>query len=252
MADAARVTADQRAARGDTLCLTRFPATDRACGRVRAEAVARTQWEAVGVVAQTPPPQHRPGPCEKVAEEVVTLYGTTSRAVVVHSSQHEHRRHKRVEREGPASSTTLAAPGRAAAPQESCCQADAEAAAEPLRALQSASHRVAGVLEARPQYGPGRPSPQPPRVLKALRDGLQVTLHERAEVVARPRQAAGGVVRLPHGPPAGERAQRAGEVLRASKEPHGVEQHGALLTAPVMVNSLLLKQPERRDALGLV
>jgi transposase len=59
-------------------------------------------------------------------------------------------------------------------------------------------------------------------------------------------------VLLPHVPTAGERAHRAGEVLRAYQEPHGVEQTFAFFKAPVMVNRLLLKKPERSEALGRV
>ena len=252
IADAALVTEDNLAALGDTLFITRLPATYSECGRVIAEAVARNQWEEVGVLAQTPPTQHRPGTCYKVAEKVVTLYGKPYRAVVVHSSHHDQRRQKRLEREVQASSTTLAATMRATAKQEYFCRADAEAAAEQLRALQSAYHRVEVVIEERPQYGPGRPSPKHPRVIKALRYSLQVTLHERAEVVARKRQEAGCFVLLTNVPTAGEMAHRAGEVLRAYKEQHGVEQNFAFLKDPIIVNSLFLKKPERIEALGLV
>jgi transposase len=129
IADAALVTEDNLAALGDTLFITRLPATYSECGRVIAEAVARNQWEEVGVLAQTPPTQHRPGTCYKVAEDVVTLYGKPYRAVVVHSSHHDQRRQKRLEREVQASSTTLAATVRATAKQEYFCRADAEAAA---------------------------------------------------------------------------------------------------------------------------
>jgi hypothetical protein len=252
IADAALVTADKLAALGDTLFSPRLPAPDSACGRVMAEAVARPQWEAGGVLAQTPPPKHRPGTFYKVAEDVVPLYGKPERAVVVYSSQQEQRRQKRVEREVQAASTTRAPTVRAAAKPEYCCRADAEAAAEQLRALQSAYHRVEVGRAERPQYGPGRPSQQQPRVVKALRYGLQGTLHERAEGVARKRQEAGCFVLLPHVPTAGERAHRAGEVLRAYQEPHGVEQTFAFFKAPVMVNRLLLKKPERSEALGRV
>jgi transposase len=89
-------------------------------------------------------------------------------------------------------------------------------------------------------------------VIKTLRYGLQVTLHERAEVVARKRQEAGCFVLLTNVPTAGEMAHRAGEVLRAYKEQHGVEQNFAFLKDPVIVNSLFLKKPERIEALGLV
>ena len=66
---------------------------------------------------------------------------------------------------------------------------------------------------------PGRP-----RVVKALRYGLQVALHERAEVLARKRQETGCFVLLTNVPTAGEMGHRAGAVLRAYKEQHGIEQ----------------------------
>src|SRR5215831_3544367 len=134
IADAALVTEDNLAACEKTLFITRLPATYSECGRVIAEAVARNQWEEVGVLAQTPPTKHRPGTCYKVAEDVVTLYGKASRAVVVHSSNHDQRRQQRLEREVQAASITLATTVCAAAQQEYFCRADAEAAAEQLRA----------------------------------------------------------------------------------------------------------------------
>ena len=103
-----------------------------------------------------------------------------------------------------------------------------------------------------PTYGPGRPSAPRPRVVKALRDGLQGTLHERAEVMARKTHETGCFVLLTNVPTAGEMAHRAGDVLRAYKEQHGIEQNYGCLQAPLIVNSLFLKQPERREALGLV
>jgi hypothetical protein len=87
------------AALGDTLFITRLPATYSECGRVIAAAVSHDQWEEVGVLAQTPPTKHRPGTFYKAAEDVVTLYGKTYRAVVVHSSSQDQRRHRRLERE---------------------------------------------------------------------------------------------------------------------------------------------------------
>jgi transposase len=60
VADAALVTADNLAALGDTLFITRLPATSNACGRLIAEAVAHNAWEDVGVFAHTKPTTHRP------------------------------------------------------------------------------------------------------------------------------------------------------------------------------------------------
>src|SRR5919202_2962035 len=99
IADAALVTEDNLTALRDTCFITRLPATYSECGRLIEEAVARNHWEEVGVLAQTPPTKHRPGTTYKVAEDVVTLYGKTSRAVVVHSSSHDQRRQQRLERE---------------------------------------------------------------------------------------------------------------------------------------------------------
>ena len=172
--------------------------------------------------------------------------------MVVHSSSQDQRRQKHLARELQASYATLEATVREAAQQEYFCHADAEAAAAKLRALQSAYHGVEVEVEERPKYGPGRPSHKQPRVVKALRYGLQVTLHERAEVIARKTQETGCFVLLTNVPTAGEMAHRAGDVLRAYKEQHGIEQNFGFLKDPLIVNSLFLKKPERIEALGLV
>jgi transposase len=252
IADAALVTEANLAALGDTLFITRLPATYSACERVIGEAVARNHWEEVGVLAQTPSTRHRPGTFYKVADDVVTLYGKPYRAVVVHSSSQDQRRQKRLGRELQASSTTLETTVREAARQEYACLADAEAAAAKVRALQSAYHRVEAMVEERPKYGPGRPSHKQPRVVKTLRYGLRVTLHERSEVIARKTQETGCFVLLTNVPTTGEMAHQARDVLRAYKEQHGIEQNYGFLKDPLIVNSLFLKKPERIEALGLV
>ena len=252
IADAALVTEDNLAALENTLFITRLPATYSECGRVIAEAVAHNHWEEVGVLAQTPPTKHRPGTFYKVAESGVTLYGKSYRAVVVHSSSHDQRRQKHLERELQAPYATLEATVRAAAHQEYFCHADAEAAAAKLRAQPSPYHGVTVRVEERPKYGPGRPSQKQPRVVKALRYGLQVTLHERTEVIARKMQETGCFVLLTNVPTEGEMAHSAGEILRAYKEQHGVEQNFAFLKDPIIVNSLFLKKSERMEALGFI
>jgi transposase len=252
IADAALVTEDNLTALRDTGFITRLPATYSECGRVIEEVVARNQWEEVGVLAQTQPTRHRPGTVYKVAEGSVTLYGKPYRAVVVHSSSQAQRRQQHLEREIQASVATLEATAREAARQEYFCHADAEAAAAKLRALQSAYHWVEVAVEEHPKYGPGRPSAKRPRVIKALRYGLQVTLHERSEVIARKRQETSCFVLLTNVPTVGEMAHPARAVLQAYKEQHGIEQNYGFLKDPLIVNSLFLKKPERIEALGLV
>jgi len=252
IADAALVTEENLAALGDTLFITRLPATYSECERVITEAVSHNRWEEVGVLAQTKPTTHRPAASYQVDENVVTLYGKSYRAVVVYSNTQEPRRQKHLARELQASYATLEATVHEAAKQEYFCRADAEAAAGKLRALPSAYHQIEVVLEERPQYGPGRPSRHQPRPVKAMRYGLKPTLRERSEVIARKRQEAACFVLLTNVPTTGAMAHSAKEVLWAYKTQHGVEQNFAFLKDPLIVNSLFLKKPERIEALGLV
>jgi transposase len=252
IADATLVTEDNLAALGDTLFITRLPATYSECGRVIAAAVAHNHWEEVGVLTQTPPTKHRPGAFYKVAEARVILYGKAYRVVVVHSSSQDERRQQHLRRELQASAATLEATVRELAQQEYACQADAEAGAAKLRALQSPYHQVEVVVEERPTYGPGRPSQRRPRVVNALRYGLKATLLERAEIITRKMQEMGCFVLLTNVPTEGAMAHRAREVLRAYKEQHGIEQNVGFLKDPLIVNSLFLKKPARIEALGLV
>jgi transposase len=103
VADAALVTEDNLTALGDTLFISRLPATYNECERVIEEALALAHWDEVGVFAHTKPTKHRPITSYKVAEGEVTLYGQPYRAVIVQSSTQDTRRLKRLEREVQAS-----------------------------------------------------------------------------------------------------------------------------------------------------
>jgi len=98
VADAALVTEANLTALGDTLFLRRVPATSHACGRLIAEAVAHDTGEELGGIAHTQPTPHRPAPSSQAYEGEVTLYGTPSRAVVLHSRAQDTRRQQRLER----------------------------------------------------------------------------------------------------------------------------------------------------------
>jgi transposase len=187
-----------------------------------------------------------------VAERRVTLYGQVYRAVVVHSSSQDQRRQKALARELQPSAATLEIAVREATRQEYFWQADAEAAAAKLRMQPSAYHWVEVMVAERPKDSPGRPSQKQPRVVKALRYGVQATLHERAEVSARKMQETGCFVLLTNVPTQGEMAHTARAVLQAYKAQHGVEQNDGFLQDPLIVTSLFLKKPERIEALGLV
>jgi transposase len=150
VADAALVTEDNRAALGDPLFITRLPATYNECGRLMTEAVAHNAWAEVGVLAHTKPTKHRPVTSYTVSEGEVTLYGSSYRAVVVHSSAQDKRRQQRLERDIQGSYSTIQSAARTAEQQEYFCRADAEAAAGQLRAVHVASHRMDVTVEERP------------------------------------------------------------------------------------------------------
>jgi len=252
VADAALVTEDNLAALGDTLFITRFPATYNACGRIIAEAVAHNTWEECGVIASTTPTQHRPVATYKAYEGEVTLYGTSYRAVVIHSSAQDKRRQQRLAREIQASYSTLQTATRAGEQQEYFCRADAEAAAAQLRAVPAAYHQVEVTVEERPVYGRGRPSAHKPRPIKALRYRLKTAISPQTEHIARLGEEAGCFVLLTNVPTAGDLAHSARDLLTVYKDQHGTEQNYGFLKDPVIVNSLFLKKEERIEALGLV
>ena len=252
VADAALVTEDNLAALGDTLFITRLPATYNECGRLIAEAVAHNTWEEVGVLAHTKPTKHRPATSYKASEGEVTLYGTPYRAVVVHSSAQDKRRQQRLARDIQASYSTIQTTARTAEQQEYFCRADADAAAAQLRAVHTAYHLVDVTVEERPVYGRGRPSSHKPRPVKAMRYRLKTTISPQTERIARLEEEAGCFVLLTNVPTAGDLAHSARDILTVYKEQHGTEQNYGFLKDPVIVNSLFLKKPERIEALGLV
>jgi transposase len=252
VADAALVTEDNLAALGDTLFITRLPATYNECGRIIAEAVAHNTWEDLGVLAATKPTKHRPVTSYKAYEGEITLYGTPYRAVVMHSSAQDKRRQQRLEREVQASHGTMQTAVQTAERQEYFCRADADVAAAQLRALHTPYHRVDVVVEEYPLYGRGRPSPHKPRPVKALRYRLKTTISPQTELIARVEEEAGCFVLLTNVPTVGDLAHSARDILTGYKDQHGTEQNYGFLKDPVIVNSLFLKKPERIEALGLI
>ena len=252
VADAALVTEANLAALGDTLFISRLPATYSECGRLIAEAVAHNTWEEVGILAHTKPTAHRPATSYKAYEGQVTLYGTPYRAVVVHSSTQDKRRQQRLVRDIQASYSTIQSAARAAEQHVYFCRADADAAAAQLRAGHAAYHGLEVTVEERPVYGRGRPSAHKPRPITAMRYRLKPTIRTHTERIARLEEEAGCFVLLTNVPTAGDMAHSARAILTVYKDQHGTEQNYGFLKDPVIVNSLFLKKPERIEALGLI
>lgn len=252
VADSALVSEINLRALDDTLFISRLPSTYKECGRAITEAVSRNEWRELGVLAKTKPTTHRPGTFYKVYETEVSLHGKTYRAVVAHSSAHDKRRKKKIERELKEDRKALEALIGDEAKRKYFCTADAEASAKRLSAAESEYHHLTVEILEKQKYGRGRPRKDEAREVKEIHYTLAVNLREKEAAVARKRQEAGCFVLLSNVPKDGEMAHSEAEILNVYKEQHGIEQNFAFLKDPLIVNSLFLKKPERIEALGLV
>ena len=91
-----------------------------------------------------------------------------------------------------------------------------------------------------------------PRAVNAMQSGLKTTVSVHTERMARRSEEAGCFVLLTNGPPVGDLAHSAGDILAGYKDQHGTAQNYGFLKDPIIVNRLLLKKPERIEALGFV
>lgn len=253
IADSALVTEANLERIGErTAFITRLPATYNEQDRVILRAIEADDWIELGTLGQTAPSKNRPAASYRVHEGKVTLHDQDYRAVVVHSSAHDQRRLKRLERELEASHRAIASVARAAAKKTFFCRPDAEAAAAELRAEPSAYHQMSVRIVERPRYGRGRPKKNAPKTPVAIEYGLDIEIIEQHEVLAQRRLLAGCFVLLSNVPSAGEGHYSAEQILRTYKEQNGIEKNFGFLKDDQIVNALFLKRPERIEALGLI
>ena len=108
IADSAMVTESNLVEIGDRIAfITRLPAAYHECERVILEAVETNDWETLGPLAQNTPTKNRPLAVYRAHESTVTLYDKRYRAVVIHSSSHDKRRNKKLDRAIKASEKAL-------------------------------------------------------------------------------------------------------------------------------------------------
>jgi len=220
--------------------------------RVILAAIEADDWQEVGPIAQTAPTKNRPGASYRLHEGSVTIEDKAYRAVVVHSSAHDQRRLKRLERELEASRSEIAQAAKEGAKQTFFCRPDAEATAAQIRTLSTAYHHLDVWVEERPRFAPGRPKKNTPRVPVAIDYILCTRIGENQEAIAKRRQMAGCFVLLSNVPADGAGAYSAERILRTYKEQHGIEKNFGFLKDDQIVNALFLKRPERIEALGLI
>ena len=254
VADAAFVTEDnlKKADGTQTRFLTRLPATYNECSRVIRDAVASDQWIDIGPLAEEHSRPKRPTAQYRVYDGTVELYGNTYRAIVVHSSAHDKRRHKRIDRLLQQDRKQLEADCKQATATAYYCNEDAQAAGEKLvRKSDSSYHRIEIQVEKIPKYGRGRPALDKPRPILRYEYQLIATIIEAPEKVEPLRDEAGCFVLLSN--LLNQIADwPASELLSLYKSQIGIERNFSFLKDPAIVNSIFLKKAERIEVLGLV
>ena len=258
VADSAMVTRDnlKQAQKNHIHFLSRLPANFGDCDRVIQQAVAANddQWSNVGILAKTPATNKRPSAHYRVFETQVSLYGTEYRAVVVHSSSHDRRRHKRIDRLLAQKHEQLLTAVKAVTASEFFCQADARLAAEKLSMHAKGSyHQVETKIVEQPKFGRGRPPKDGPRKPVGYRYQVEAQIAQDIKAIAPLRLSAGCFVLLSNVPRTFQGRQWSGSDLLAQyKEQYGIEKNFGFLKDPLIVNSIFLKKNERIEVLGLV
>jgi len=239
----------------DVLFISRLPATFNDCDRAIKEAVLKDEWEDIGVIAETEPTEKRPAAYYKSYETEVTLYGESYRAVVIHSSAHDRRRQKRIERRLVEEKKALTKKCKEAVKVEYFCREDAEAAANKLSEETCTYYEIRTRIEEKAIYGKGRPRNDGPREIQEMRYLVLADILENKVAVSAFRKEAGCFVLITNV----SRETREDQIgydskaiLKTYKEQYGIEQDFGFLKDPVIVNSVFLKKPKRIEVLGLI
>jgi len=256
VADSAFVTPDnlEKAKDQNVKFLTRLPATYKECGRAIADAVAANNWIELGKLNQTPATQKRPAAYYRGFETSVELYDETYRAIVVHSSAHDKRRHKRIDRMLEQKRKEIETHCKKINSGPFYCRADAEAAADKIRrAAANSYHSLQYEISKEAKYPRGRPAKGKARAPIGYHYLLDIKIDVDAQTVAPLRLEAGCFVLICNLCGKQERKQwPAGSLLELYKNQSGIEQNFGFLKNPVIVNSIFLKKPSRIEVLGLV
>ena len=252
VADSAMITPDNLAQVGDTLFISRLPFTYSEADRVVTEAVRENRWTHVGSLAKTPTGRNNTPAVYRVCEKNVTIGDETYRAVVVHSSAHDRRRLKRIERQLKSSREETEERLKEVTDVTYFCRADAEAATERLRAKPGLFHSIEAEVVEQVNYARGRPPKNGQRTITSITFRVKGTVVERTVEAEQKRQEAGCFVLLTNVPSEGEMAHAGAGILAAYKDQHGIERNFGFLKDPLIVNDLFLKKPERVEVLGFI
>ena len=196
IADSAMVTRDNLDAMRGNLFLTRLPFSYNEANRVVSEAISEDIWQEAGALNETPTTAKRPATIYRVTEKNVQLYEQEYRAIAVHSSAHDKRRTKRIEREIKSSTKKLLQTIAKEVKQEFYCRADAEAAAIRLCETETELHSIITSVDEKKYYGRGRPPKNGERKLSSVRYIITAHIEEKTDQITQKREEAGCFVLL--------------------------------------------------------
>lgn len=256
VADSAFVTKDnlEKASSEHTMFLSRLPATYKECSRAVQKAVNANDWIALGSLAETAPPKKRPAAVYQTYETTVNLYDKDYRAIVVHSSAHDKRRHKRIDRLLAQKRKALDTLCKKIRSTSYFCRADAQAATDKLQGAATGSyHKIECTIEKVAKFSRGRPTKDKPRMPTGYEYQLHLKITADDQVVEPLRVQAGCFVLVTSLYSQKDRENfSAYELLRLYKDQDGIERNFSFLKDPVIVNSIFLKKANRIEVLGLV
>ena len=220
------------------------------------QAVQSQSWQDYGMLAVTKPTLKRPGVHYRGHETTVTLFEKTYRAVVVHSSAHDRRRQKRLDRDVEKEHGTWCKKLDQIKKTLYFRAADAQAAMTMLQKESPHFHAIEFTLVERPLYARGRPKADGSRTLKQMRYAITGKLLQKPEAITTMREQACCFVLItnvpPEGPPKSKIPYTDRTILQAYKDQNGIEHNFSFLKDPVLINSVFLKKPKRIEALGLI
>lgn len=241
---------------GNDPFITRLPASYKAHSEAVDAALKADKWETIGTLNQTTTSSNRPAAEYKVNEQEIELYGKKYRAIVVHSSSHDKRRTKRIEREIREAAAKISAACKQGHKDRYQCQDDAKESLKKLKQdYQGGLWEVTGEIEEIKVYGPRRPPANGPKKVKSISYRLKLQRHQNTQRISKNKERAGCFALLTNtttDPESQEKSYSARDCLANYKGQYGVERNFSFLKVPLIVNNIFLKKPERINALGMI
>ncbi len=252
IADSAMVTRKNLEKIGDGIqFISRLPANYKECSRLIKSAIERDEWVELGKLSDTMETTKRPAAVYKTWETKAILHNKTYRAVVIHSSAHDKRRQKRIERELKKAHTELSKKIKELSKQEFFCQADALKAAEKIQKGSSVFFKPEMQIVEIPKYRRGRPKKDGSRTLEKMMYCVNFNIVE-SQAVEELKKETGCFVLLSNVPVNGQKDYSSYDILRTYKDQYGIEQNFGFIKNTPIVNCIFLKKAERIEVLGLV